>query len=64
MVFRHRGPSAPGIVLFRLSELSPDGLLTYLRAFFEPMPVLRGLFTVASPGHFRQVPLDKAVSET
>lgn len=58
LVFRHQTPSVPGIVLFRLSELSPEGLLAYLRAFFESKPTFRGFFTVASPGHVRQIKLE------
>ena len=35
LVFHHREPPPPGVVLFRLGGLSPDGLLAFLRAFFE-----------------------------
>ena len=58
LVFHHREPPPPGVVLFRLGGLSPDGLLAFLRAFFDAKPILRGVFTVASPGHFRQIPID------
>jgi predicted nuclease of predicted toxin-antitoxin system len=57
LVFRHRRPPARGIVLFRLGALSPDALLAFLQNFFTSEPTLRSYFTVASPGHFRQVPL-------
>lgn len=55
MVFRRRQTPAPGIVLFRLAQLHPEAMLSFLKAFFESRPALRGFFTVASPGHFRQV---------
>jgi predicted nuclease of predicted toxin-antitoxin system len=58
LVFHHREPPPPGIVLFRLGGLSADGLLAFLRAFFDAKPALRGFFTVASPGHFRQIPIN------
>lgn len=57
LVFHHRRPSPPGVVLFRLGGLSVEGLLAFLRAFFDSKPTLRGFFTVASPGHFRQIPI-------
>jgi predicted nuclease of predicted toxin-antitoxin system len=57
LVFHHREPPPPGVVLFRLGGLSADGLFTFLRAFFESKPTLRGFFTVASPGRFRQIPI-------
>jgi predicted nuclease of predicted toxin-antitoxin system len=57
MVFHERLTPAPGIVLFRLGALSPDALLEFLNSFFASKPILRGYFTVASPGYFRQVPL-------
>lgn len=60
LVFRYRKPPAPGIVLFRLGSLPPEALLNFLQAFFSSQPTLRGYFTVASPGHFRQVPLGEA----
>jgi predicted nuclease of predicted toxin-antitoxin system len=59
LTFRHRKLQAPWIVLFRLGSLSPDALLAFLKAFFSSQPTLRGFFTVASPGHFRQVPLNE-----
>jgi predicted nuclease of predicted toxin-antitoxin system len=64
LVFRRRQPPAPGIVLFRLGGQSPDGLLSFLQAFFASQPKLRGFFTVASPGHFRQVRLGEPQEET
>ncbi len=59
LVFHRQKTPAPGIVLFRMGQMSPDGMLSFLQTFFEPQPPLRGFFTVASPGHFRQVPLGK-----
>lgn len=59
LVFHHREPPPPGVVLFRLGGLSPDGLLTFLRTFFDSKPTLRGFFTVASTGHFRQIPIPR-----
>lgn len=61
LVFRFHNAVAPGIVLFRLGALSPDALLSFLQNFFASSPTLRGYFTVASPGHFRQVPLTSVV---
>jgi hypothetical protein len=55
-VFRERRQPAPGIVLFRVQELPPAAFLGFLRAFFAALPTLRGYFTVASPGRFRQIP--------
>jgi predicted nuclease of predicted toxin-antitoxin system len=60
LAFHQRRPSAPGVVLFRLGQISPDQMLSFLRIFFESQPKLRGFFTVASPGHFRQVRLATA----
>ncbi|MGD9727664.1 MAG: DUF5615 family PIN-like protein [Nitrospiraceae bacterium] len=57
LVFHHRQPPPPGVVLFRLGGLSTDALFTFIRAFFESQPTLRGFFTVASPGRFRQIPI-------
>lgn len=59
LVFRHRTAPASGIVLFRLGASSPDALLSFLQDFFASKPSLRNYFTVASPGHFRQVPLSE-----
>ena len=49
--------TAPGVVLFRLRQQSPSVVLPFLQAFFAAQPTLRGSFTVASPGQFRQRPL-------
>jgi len=57
LVFRHKLPPAPGIVLFRLHQLPPDDLIASLENFFVSKPELRGFFTVVSPGHYRQTPL-------
>lgn len=35
LVFHRRRPSAPGVVLFRLGQISPDQMLSFLRIFFE-----------------------------
>ncbi|HSE58965.1 MAG TPA: DUF5615 family PIN-like protein [Nitrospiraceae bacterium] len=59
LVFHHRQPPPPGVVLFRLGGLSPEGLLAFLSTFFGSKPTLRGFFTVASPGHFRQIPITR-----
>ncbi len=59
LVFHQREPAPPGVVLFRLSGLSPAGLLAFLESFFDSSPTIRGFFTVASPGHFRQIPLEQ-----
>lgn len=56
--FHRRRPSASGVVLFRLGQIAPDQMLSFLRIFFEAQPKLRSFFTVASPGHFRQVRLE------
>ena len=57
LVFHQRQPPAPGIVLFRLKQQPPASVLPFLQGFFETNPVLRGFFSVASPGQFRQTPL-------
>jgi predicted nuclease of predicted toxin-antitoxin system len=57
LVFRHEQPPAPGIVLFRLQQLAPDALLAELETFFAANPILRGYFTVVSPGQYRQTAL-------
>jgi predicted nuclease of predicted toxin-antitoxin system len=57
LVFRFKEPPAPGIVLFRGADLPPSFMLAFLKTFFGARPELRGFFTVARPGHFRQVPL-------
>lgn len=57
LVFRHKHPPAPGIVLFRLHQLSPAEMLSQLESFFKGNPILRSYFTVVSPGHFRQIVL-------
>jgi len=57
LVFRHRQPAASGIVLFRLRQQPPDATLGFLRALLDSNPSLRGMFTVSSPGQFRQIPL-------
>jgi predicted nuclease of predicted toxin-antitoxin system len=64
MVFRQRLPAAPGIVLFRLRQQPPDVTLHFLRIFFDAQPDLRGMFTVASPGQFRQMPLSKSTGKS
>src|ERR1700677_685417 len=61
LVFRHRHPPAPGIVLFRLHQLAPDLLIMNLENFFTAKPILRGYFTVVSPGQFRQADLPAGV---
>ncbi len=62
LVFRRRLPTA-GIVLFRLRQQPPPVTIPFLRGFFESQPILRGFFTVASPGQFRQRPLGRASRE-
>ena len=57
LVFRHRHPPAPGIVLFRLQQFPPDLLISALANFFATKPILRGFFTVVSPGQYRQTAL-------
>jgi predicted nuclease of predicted toxin-antitoxin system len=57
LVFHQHQPPAPGIVLFRLRQQPPDVVLPFLQAFFAVRPTLRGFFTVASPGQFRQTSL-------
>src|SRR5437773_885172 len=46
LVYRHLHPPAPGIVLFRLHQLTPDVLISALETFFATKPKLRGYFTV------------------
>lgn len=57
LVFRHRHPPAPGIVLFRLHQLSPGEMISSLERFFAAKPTLRGFFTVVHAAHFRQIAL-------
>ena len=57
LAFHQRVPAASDIVLFRLKQLPPDAIYHFLQTFFESAPTLRGMFTVASPGQFRQIPL-------
>ena len=57
LVFRHKHPPAPGIALFRFHQLPPDVLISNLENFFATKPVLRGYFTVVSPGQYRQTEL-------
>lgn len=57
LIFHQRREPARGIVLFRVDQQSPDYVLSFLRTFFDSEPELAGLYTVASPGHFRQTPL-------
>ncbi len=61
LVFRHRYPPAPGIVLFRLHQLPPDVLITCLENFFAGKPTLRGYFSVVSPSQYRQTALPSGV---
>jgi predicted nuclease of predicted toxin-antitoxin system len=49
--------AVPGVVLFRLGQRPPDVILAFLDTFFAARPVLRGYFTVATPGQMRQRPL-------
>jgi len=60
LAFHRRMPAASGIVLFRLRQLPPDAIHRFLQAFFDSRPTLRGMFTVSSPGQFRQIPLSKS----
>jgi predicted nuclease of predicted toxin-antitoxin system len=57
LVFHRRHPPAPGIVLFRFGVQAPDVILQSLRGFFAVKPILRGFFSVVSPGRIRQTPL-------
>jgi predicted nuclease of predicted toxin-antitoxin system len=41
LVFRHRAPPAPGVVLFRLHQLPPDDMIAALEGFFSVFPVAR-----------------------
>lgn len=62
LVFHQRQPPAPGVVLFRLKQQPPALVLPFLQRFFEASPVLRGFFSVASPGQLRQTPLSNAAT--
>jgi predicted nuclease of predicted toxin-antitoxin system len=57
LVFRHKHPPAPGIVMFRLHQLPPHTIVTTLEQFFGGKPTVRGFFTVVSPGQYRQTAL-------
>jgi predicted nuclease of predicted toxin-antitoxin system len=56
--------AVPGVVLFRLRQQPPNVVLPFLEGFFAAAPVLRGFFTVASPGQMRQRPLLHVVDDT
>lgn len=64
LVFRCRQQSAPGIVLFRPGGQSPIEQMSFLQIFFSSQPKLQGFFTVASPGHFRQVRLGESSEDS
>ncbi len=54
LVFHQRHPAARGIVLFRLRRQSPGVVLPFLQSFSQSGVDMEGVFTVASPGQFRQ----------
>ena len=60
LIFHQRRPPAPGVVLFRLRQQPPDVVLPFVRSFLASQPTLRGFFTVATPGRFRQTRLSQA----
>ena len=60
LVFHQHRPAAAGVVLFRLRRQSPEVVMPFLRSFFLSNPALAGFFTVASPGQFRQAPLQES----
>ena len=62
MIFHQRLPAPAGIVLFRLKQQPPEATLSFLQVFFDSQPVLRNMFTVSSPGQFRQIPLSESAS--
>ena len=57
LVHRQRQPPAPGIVLFRLRRQPPGVVVPFMQTFFSTAGALRGYFTVAAPGQYRQSPL-------
>jgi predicted nuclease of predicted toxin-antitoxin system len=63
LIVRCHNVSVAGVVFFRMVQQPPEFLISQLRTFFQSKPVLRGFFTVASPGHFRQVPLEAVEEE-
>lgn len=60
LVFRHKVKAHCGVVLFRLGQLSTGTRRIVLRSFFEAAPILRGFFTVVSPGRYRRIPLSES----
>ena len=62
MIFHQRLPAPSGIVLFRLKQQPSEATLSFLQAFFDSQPVLRNMFTVSSPGQFRQIPLSESAN--
>ena len=50
LAFHQRMPTTSGIVLFRLKQLPAHVIHHFLQVFFESQPMLRGMFTVSSPG--------------
>ncbi len=59
LVFHQSILPAKGIVLFRLKQQPPSIVLPFLESFFLSATELKGYFTVAAPGHFRQTPLHR-----
>ena len=57
LVFRHKLPPAAGIVFFRFHHFPAEILMANLENFFLGKPLLRGYFTVVSPGQYRQIEL-------
>lgn len=60
LAFHQRMPATSGIVLFRLKQLPPHVIHHFLQTFFDSQPILRGMFTVSSPGQLRQILLSKS----
>lgn len=60
LTFRRRVPVL-GVVLFRLPQQPPSALIDFLMRFFAAKPILRGFFTVVTPGQMRQRPLLRIV---
>jgi predicted nuclease of predicted toxin-antitoxin system len=57
LVFHQREPAIAGVVLFRMRRQTPEVVIPFLQSFFLSNLPLAGFFTVASPGQFRQAPL-------
>ena len=62
LIVKRRRP-VPGVVLFRLRQQPPWVVMAFLETFFSSDRLLRGYFTVASPGQVRQRPILRLIDD-